>query len=149
MNLDDLLSAARTRIEAAADPGALEALRVEFLGKSGSITAQLKALGALAPEERKQRGAEVNRVRDAVAEALTARKASLDAASLGARLQRERIDVTLPGRQVGSGGLHPITRALERIVGIFEHMGYTVADGPEIEDDWHNFEALNFPPHHP
>jgi phenylalanyl-tRNA synthetase alpha chain len=149
MNLDQVLSDAQLRIESAADLDALELLRVEYLGKSGSITALLKALGALAPEERKQRGAEVNRLRDALSQALNARRSTLDAAALQARLERESIDVSLPGRQIGVGGVHPITRAMERIVGIFERLGYSVADGPEIEDDWYNFEALNFPPDHP
>jgi phenylalanyl-tRNA synthetase alpha chain len=149
MNLDQVLSDAQLRIESAADLDALELLRVEYLGKSGSITALLKALGALAPEERKHRGAEVNRLRDALSQALNARRSTLDAAALQARLERESIDVSLPGRQIGVGGMHPITRAMERIVGIFERLGYSVADGPEIEDDWYNFEALNFPPDHP
>ncbi len=149
MNLEQVLSDALPRIDSASDPAALDALRVEFLGKSGSVTALLKSLGSLSPDERKQRGAEVNRLRDALSEALNSRKSALDAVALAAKLERERIDISLPGRQVGVGGLHPITRALDRIVGIFEHLGYTVADGPEIEDDWHNFEALNFPPDHP
>jgi phenylalanyl-tRNA synthetase alpha chain len=144
-----MLSDARARIESAADLAALDALRVELLGKSGSVTALLKTLGSLSPEERKARGAEVNRVRDAISESLGARKAALDQVALAAKLERERIDISLPGRQVGVGGLHPITRALDRIVGIFERLGYTVADGPEIESDWFNFEALNFPPDHP
>ncbi len=149
MSLDQLLSDARARIESAADLAALDALRVELLGKSGSVTALLKTLGSLSPEERKARGAEVNRLRDAISEALGARKAALDQVALAAKLERERIDISLPGRQIGLGGLHPITRALDRIVGIFERLGYTVADGPEIESDWYNFEALNFPPDHP
>ncbi len=149
MSLDQLLSDARARIESAADLAALDALRVELLGKSGSVTALLKTLGSLSPEERKARGAEVNRLRDAISESLGARKAALDQLALAAKLERERIDISLPGRQVGVGGLHPITRALDRIVGIFERLGYTVADGPEIESDWFNFEALNFPPDHP
>ena len=149
MSLDQLLSDARARIESAADLAALDALRVELLGKSGSVTALLKTLGSLSPEERKTRGAEVNRVRDAISEALNQRKSALDQVALAAKLERERIDISLPGRQIGLGGLHPITRALDRIVGIFERLGYTVADGPEIESDWYNFEALNFPPDHP
>lgn len=149
MNLDTVLADALARIETTADLATLDQLRVEYLGKSGSVTALLKTLGSLAPDERKQRGAEVNRVRDAIGAALAARKGVLDAVALQHKLAAERIDISLPGRTPGSGGLHPITRALERIVGIFEHLGYTVADGPEIEDDWHNFEALNFPPHHP
>lgn len=149
MNFESLLTEARSRIDVTTDLGALEQLRVEYLGKSGTVTALLKALGALPADERKQRGAEVNQLRDALSTALAARKTALEALALAAKLEHERLDVSLPGRTLGSGGLHPITRALDRIVGIFEHLGYTVADGPEIEDDWHNFEALNFPPDHP
>jgi phenylalanyl-tRNA synthetase alpha chain len=136
-------------IEAATAPDALEALRVALLGKSGSITARLKALGQLEPDARKQAGAEINRARDAIGTALAARKATLEAQVLDARLGAERIDVTLPGRDAGHGGVHPVSRTLERIADIFGRLGYELADGPEIEDDWHNFEALNFPPHHP
>ena len=149
MNFEHVLSEAQARIDSTPDLAALDQVRVTYLGKSGSITALLKELGGLAPEERKLRGAQVNQLRDALSQALTLRKATLDAQALAAKLERERIDVSLPGRQIGVGGLHPITRAMDRIVGIFEHLGYTVADGPEIEDDFHNFEALNFPPHHP
>ncbi|HEY6544581.1 MAG TPA: phenylalanine--tRNA ligase subunit alpha, partial [Dokdonella sp.] len=106
-------------------------------------------LGALPPDERKARGAEVNVAKERIATALAARKAVLEAAALGQRLADERIDVTLPGRQADRGSLHPLTRALDRIVSIFARLGYDVADGPEIEDDWHNFGALNFPPDHP
>ena len=127
----------------------LEAERVALLGKNGVITAELKALGALSPEQRKQQGAEVNRAKQSIGEALAARKAVLEAAALTQQLAAERIDVTLPGRGGERGGIHPITRALERIAAIFARLGYQRADGPEIEDDWHNFEALNFPPHHP
>jgi phenylalanyl-tRNA synthetase alpha chain len=149
MDLDSLLSDAQVRIESVADLTALEALRVEFLGRKGSVTESLKALGALAPEERKLRGAQVNRVRDELTQALSSRKTTLEALALAARLDSERLDISLPGRRLGGGSIHPITRTLDRITGIFERMGYSVADGPEIEDDWYNFEALNFPPHHP
>jgi phenylalanyl-tRNA synthetase alpha chain len=149
MNADQILADAAPRIAAAADSAALEALRVELLGRKGILTEALKALGALPPEERKARGAEVNRVRDELGELLTARKRVLEDEALARRLAAERIDVSLPGRNAAAGGIHPITRTLDRIVGIFERLGYAVADGPEIEDDWYNFEALNFPPHHP
>ena len=128
---------------------ALDALRVALLGKSGIVTAALKALGALPAEERKARGAEVNRAKEHLVQALAARKAALEKIALDRRLAAERIDVTLPGRRADRGSLHPITRTLERITEIFARLGYELADGPEIEDDWHNFEALNFPPHHP
>ncbi|WP_045727225.1 phenylalanine--tRNA ligase subunit alpha [Xanthomonas sp. GPE 39] len=147
--IDSLCGQALADIAAAQSPEALEQLRVALLGKSGSITAQLKQLGGLAPEQRKQAGEAINRVRDTVSAALAERRALLDTAALDARLAVERIDVTLPGRRGERGGLHPVTRTLERITEIFARLGYELADGPEIEDDWHNFEALNFPPHHP
>jgi phenylalanyl-tRNA synthetase alpha chain len=127
----------------------LDALRVALLGKNGAITAALKSLGALPPEERKTRGAEVNRAKESIADAIAARKATLEQADLDRRLASERIDITLPGRRAERGGLHPITRTLDRMTEIFARLGYDLADGPEIEDDYHNFEALNFPPHHP
>ncbi|WP_300621117.1 phenylalanine--tRNA ligase subunit alpha [Dokdonella sp.] len=137
------------QIAAADSLESLDALRVALLGKSGAVTAALKALGALAPDERKARGAEVNRVKEQLADAIASRKVTLEQAALDRRLASERIDVTLPGRRGERGGLHPLTRALDRIVSIFARLGYDVADGPEIEDDWHNFGALNFPPDHP
>jgi phenylalanyl-tRNA synthetase alpha chain len=148
-DIDSLSSQALADIAAAATPDALEALRVGLLGKSGSITAQLKALGALPGDQRKAAGEAINRARDAISEALSARKTALDDAALEARVAGEAIDVTLPGRDAARGGVHPVSRTLERITEIFGRLGYELADGPEIEDDWHNFEALNFPPHHP
>jgi phenylalanyl-tRNA synthetase alpha chain len=127
----------------------LDALRVALLGKNGAITAVLKSLGTLAPDERKARGAEVNRAKESITDAIAARKATLEQAALDQRLSSERIDITLPGRRGERAGLHPITRTLDRMTGIFARLGYDLADGPEIEDDFHNFEALNFPPHHP
>ncbi|HET7125736.1 MAG TPA: phenylalanine--tRNA ligase subunit alpha [Lysobacter sp.] len=148
-DIESLSKQALADIAAAATPDALETLRVALLGKSGSITAQLKALGALPADQRKAAGEAINRARDAISGALSARKVELDSAALDARLAVEGIDVTLPGRDPGRGGVHPISRTLERIADIFGRLGYELADGPEIEDDWHNFEALNFPPHHP
>ena len=145
----DQIDASLREIETAASLDALENLRVALLGKNGSITAQLKALGQLQGDERKARGAEVNRAKQQLTDAIAARKDALDAAELDRRLASERLDVTLPGRGADFGGIHPITRTLERIADIFGRLGYQRADGPEIEDDWHNFEALNFPPHHP
>ncbi|WP_066096061.1 phenylalanine--tRNA ligase subunit alpha [Xanthomonas massiliensis] len=149
IQIESLTAQALADVAAAASPDALEALRVALLGKSGSITSQLKQLGTLPAAERKAAGEAINKARDAVSAALAERRSVLDAAALGARLERERIDVTLPGHLAERGGLHPVTRALERIVEIFARLGYELSDGPEIEDDWHNFEALNFPPHHP
>ena len=149
MEIEQLSRQALTDIAAADSPDAIEALRVALLGKHGSITTQLKALGALPADQRKSAGEAINRARDAIGEALSARKIELDGAALDARLATEMIDVTLPGRNAARGGLHPVSRTLERITDIFGRLGYELADGPEIEDDWHNFEALNFPPHHP
>ena len=148
-DIESLSTRALADVAAAATPDALEALRVGLLGKSGTITAQLKALGALPGDQRKAAGEAINRARDALSDALSARKTALDDAALDARLAGETVDVTLPGRDGERGGVHPVSRTLERITEIFGRLGYELADGPEIEDDWHNFEALNFPPHHP
>lgn len=148
-DIEQFSAQALADIVTADTPDALEALRVALLGKSGSITAQLKALGALPADQRKTAGEAINRARDAIGEALSTRKIALDEVVLNARLLGETIDVTLPGRDAARGGLHPVSRTLERITEIFGRLGYELADGPEIEDDWHNFEALNFPPHHP
>jgi len=148
-DIESLSTQALADIAAAQTRDALEHLRVTLLGKSGSITTQLKQLGTLPADQRKSAGEAINRVRDAIGEALAARRTVLEDAELDARLSSETIDVTLPGRNGSRGGLHPISRTLERIADIFGRLGYELADGPEIEDDWHNFEALNFPPHHP
>src|SRR4249919_615309 len=147
--IESLLQQALRDIAGANAPDALEHLRVALLGKQGSVTTQLKALGTLAPEQRKAAGEAINRARDANGDALSARKTALDDAALDARLATETLDVTLPGRDAARGNLHPVSRTLERIADIFGRLGYELSDGPEIEDDWHNFEALNFPPHHP
>lgn len=144
-----LTTQALADVAAAQSPDVLEQLRVALLGKSGSITSQLKQLGALPADERKAAGEAINQARDALTRALGERKALLEDAALDARLAAEAIDITLPGRNGDRAGLHPITRTLERITGIFGRLGYELSEGPEIEDDWHNFEALNFPPHHP
>jgi phenylalanyl-tRNA synthetase alpha chain len=146
---ESLTKRALADIQAAETPEALEGLRVALLGKHGSVTAQLKSLGTLPADQRKAAGEAINRARDEIGQALATRKAALDEAALDARLAGESIDVSMPGRDGGRGGLHPVSRTLERIVDIFGRLGYELADGPEIEDDWHNFEALNFPPHHP
>ena len=148
-DIESISQRALADITAAGSADALEALRIALLGKSGSISAQLKSLGALPPDQRKAAGEAINRARDVVTQALGRRKSALDSAALDLRLASEAIDVTLPGRSAQRGGVHPVSRTLSRITTIFASMGYDVADGPEIEDDWHNFEALNFPPHHP
>ncbi|MCK9537830.1 phenylalanine--tRNA ligase subunit alpha [Dokdonella sp.] len=136
-------------IEGAASLDALEALRVALLGRNGAVTAALKALGSLPPEQRRARGAEVNAAKERLAEAIATRREALEHVALERRLAAEQLDVTLPGRDAGRGNLHPLTRTLERITSIFARLGYDSADGPEIEDDWHNFGALNFPADHP
>jgi len=148
-DVQTLTTSALAEIAAATTLEALEALRVGLLGKSGSITALLKSLGALPADERKAAGEGINKARDAIGEALASRKAALEQAVLDARLASERIDVSLPGRDAEMGVVHPVSRTIERLTGILRGLGYELADGPEIEDDWHNFEALNFPPHHP
>jgi len=148
-DLESLTRDALAGIAAVETLPALDDVRVRLLGKSGAITEQLKALGKLEPEARKAQGEQVNRAKQALTEAIAARKEALENAALDARLASERIDVSLPGRRAARGGLHPVTRTIERIADIFGRMGYELAEGPEIEDDWHNFEALNFPPHHP
>jgi len=148
-NIEALCTQALADIAAAETPEALEGMRVGLLGKSGSITMQLKALGALPGDQRRAAGEAINRARDTISATLSLRKAVLDDAALDARLAGESVDVTLPGRGGARGGIHPVSRTLERITDIFGRLGYELADGPEIEDDWHNFEALNFPPHHP
>lgn len=150
--MDDLNTLVETALADIAGAGTLDGLdsiRVRLLGKAGSVTAQLKALGKLPADERRAQGERINSARDRLGEALAQRKTALEKIKLDARLASERIDISLPGRDAGRGAVHPVSRALTRIVSIFESLGYQVADGPEIEDDWHNFEALNFPPHHP
>ena len=148
-DIESTIQQALAQIASADSPDALEGFRVALLGKNGSITAQLKSLGALPSDQRKAAGEAINRARDAIGGALAARKVELEAAALDARVATETIDVTLPGRNAERGGLHPVSRTLDRITDIFGRLGYELSDGPEIEDDWHNFEALNFPPHHP
>ncbi|MDR2259686.1 MAG: phenylalanine--tRNA ligase subunit alpha [Azoarcus sp.] len=147
--LDQLVNEARAAFAAAADGAALEQAKARFLGKSGLVTGQLKALGKLASEEKRARGAAINRAKTAIEAALEARRDSLRAAALDAQLAAERLDVTLPGRGPAPGGLHPVSRTLERIERLFHSIGFVIADGPEIETDWYNFTALNLPPNHP
>ena len=149
IDLDTLLSEAQAKIEGAGDLRALDEVRVAYLGKTGAITEQLKQLGKLPKEERSQAGQAINKAKQAVQQAIEARKTALEQEALNARLASETIDVTLPGRNSSSGGLHPVTRTIERIEKLFANAGFSVAEGPEIEDDYHNFEALNIPAHHP
>ncbi len=148
-NLDQLAANARSRIAACADLGALEALKVELFGKKGAITALLKGLGGMAPDERREAGARINAARDELAAQLAARQATLEQDALEQQLAAGRIDVTQPGRGQQPGGLHPVSRARRRIEALFRNAGFSVEEGPEVEDDWHNFEALNIPADHP
>lgn len=148
-NLDQLVSQAHAEFAASGDPAHLEQVKARYLGKSGSITELLKGLGKLPPEERRNAGAAINRAKESIEAALEARRAALRASQLEAQLEAEALDVTLPGRGMGKGGLHPVTRTLERIEGLFRSIGFEVADGPEIETDFHNFTALNTPDNHP
>lgn len=147
--IESLTQQALHEIAAAETPDAIEALRVALLGKQGSVTAQLKQLGKLPPEQRKSAGEAINLARDVLTDALGQRKTVVEQAALDARLATETIDVTLPGIDASFGGVHPVSRTMERMADIFGRLGYEISTGPEIEDDWHNFEALNFPPHHP
>ncbi len=149
MDLEALTARARTEIEAADNLEALDQVRVGYLGKKGELTSLLKTLGKLPPDERKTAGQDINRAKQAVQQAIEQRKGSLQAAALEAKLVSERIDVTLPGRGQAPGGLHPVTRTMQRIEDLFSQLGFAIEQGPEIEDDYHNFEALNIPAHHP
>jgi len=148
----DLGSIKHKWIEAATATGstaALEQVRVEALGKKGEITGLMKALGGMTPEERKSFGAELNQTKDEVLAAIEARREALAEADLADRLARDRIDVTLPARPESPGRLHPISQTIDEIIAIFGEMGFSLAEGPDIEDDFHNFTALNIPPDHP
>lgn len=148
-NLDTVVAEAMAAVAGSETLVALESVRVGYLGKKGVLTALLQGLGAMAPELRPAAGAAINKAKVAVQEAIDARREQLAAADLERRLAAEAIDVTLPGRNGEIGGLHPITRTLDRIQDFFVRVGYRVEEGPEIEDDFHNFEALNIPAHHP
>ena len=148
-SLSKRIAAARAAVAGAGSLDEWERLRVSLLGKSGLLTAALKELSTLPAGQRQQRGAELNVLKAELSAALEARRAQLEQDAALARLARETVDVSLPGRGAMPGSLHPVMQAMERICAIFERMGYRREQGPEIEDDWHNFEALNFPPHHP
>jgi phenylalanyl-tRNA synthetase alpha chain len=148
-DLEQLVHDAQAAFALASTPADLENAKARYLGKSGSLTEQLKALAALPPDEKKARGALINAAKQQVEAALTARRQALADAELDAQLKAEALDVTLPGRQRGCGGLHPVSRTMERIEAIFGSMGFDVAEGPEIETDWYSFTALNNPENHP
>ena len=148
-DLAALVRDASARFDQAGTPADLENAKAQFLGKAGRVTELMKGLGALRIDEKKSRGAAINQAKQAIEAALGARRQALQDAELARQLQAEALDVTLPGRERGMGGLHPISRAWERIEQVFASMGFDIADGPEIESDWFNFTALNNPPNHP
>jgi phenylalanyl-tRNA synthetase alpha chain len=148
-DLDTLLAQARADFAAAPTAAELENAKARFLGKAGRVTELLKGLGALSVEDKKSRGAEINMLKSRIEAALNARREALAEAELEVQLKAQALDVTLPGRQRGMGGLHPVSRAIERIEAIFGSMGFDVAEGPEIETDWMSFTALNNPENHP
>ena len=148
-NLEALLTQALQALANATDLTSLDDVRVHYLGKKGVFTAQMKELGRLEPDQRREAGQVINQAKEAFQDTLDAKKIELEQAALLARLANERIDVTLAGRGQKVGGLHPVTTTLRRINKIFASVGFQVVEGPEIEDDYHNFEALNIPAHHP
>ncbi|HET7921985.1 MAG TPA: phenylalanine--tRNA ligase subunit alpha [Gammaproteobacteria bacterium] len=148
-DLQKLEQQARAEIGATTTLAALDEVRVRYLGKKGLVTERLKALGTLPAEARKQAGQVINGIKQALGELLEARRQTLEQAQLSAQLAGQRVDVSLPGRGETPGGLHPVTRLLERIEQLFVGVGFRVAEGPEIEDEFHNFDALNFPANHP
>jgi len=148
-NLNQILEKALTEINSAIDNQTLEDIRVAYLGKKGTITSQLKLLGTLPGDQRKEAGIEINKAKGKLQQNIQARREILQALELEKKLKAESIDVTMPGRKISSANIHPVTRTMDRIVSLFAGLGFEVKTGPEIEDDYHNFEALNFPAHHP
>ena len=148
-DLENLLQQASDSINQSSDMAALDAVRVAYLGKKGELTAQLKNLGQLPAGERPAAGQAINQVKVQIQELLEARKSALSDLEIASRLQTETVDISLPGRRSGAGGLHPVTLTMNRIDKMFGKLGFDVAEGPEVEDDFHNFEALNIPRHHP
>ncbi len=148
-DLESLLEQASQAISQSGDMAALDAVRVAYLGKKGEITARLKQLGQLQPEERREAGQQINRIKGEIQALLESRRTALSEAAIDAQLTAETVDISLPGRAADSGGLHPVTLTMNRIEKMFGKLGFDVAEGPEVEDDFHNFEALNIPPQHP
>ena len=148
-DLSSMESELAAEIAAAADLAALDAVRVAALGKTGSVSNLLKSLGGMSPEERKTQGPAINGLRDRVQGLIGERKAELDAQALSAKLAAERVDLTLPAPPRRKGSVHPTMQAFDELIAIFAELGFAVAEGPDIEDDFHNFTALNFPPKHP
>ncbi len=147
--LDSIVQAAEGAVSAAGDLAVLDDIRVKYLGKKGILTERLKGISSLPAAERPQAGQAINAAKQSLAGTIDARKSQLQAQTLDRLLEEQRVDVTLPGRGQQRGSLHPITQTLARIEKLFASAGFAVAEGPEIEDDYHNFEALNIPAHHP
>jgi len=145
----NLLEDALEQVARADSERTLDEVRVRFLGKKGALTAQLKELGQLPSDQRREAGQQINRAKQTLEQAIAERGELLARQRLDAQVAEEAVDVTLPGRAVEPGGIHPVNRALDRLLDIFQRLGFEVATGPEVEDDYYNFEALNFPPHHP
>ena len=148
-HLKQLVTDGLDAVAQAADEAALDQVRVQYLGKKGELTQQLKSLGKLSADERPAAGAKINEAKQKVQDAITVKRTMMAANALSKQLAVESIDVTLAGRGQAIGGLHPVTMTIERIENFFAQIGFSVAQGPEIEDDYHNFEALNIPAHHP
>jgi phenylalanyl-tRNA synthetase alpha chain len=148
-NLPSILESALEAVNAATELKALEDVRVNYMGKKGELTSLLKGLGKLSNEERPKAGAQINEAKKAIQQAISKRQEALANAALNEKLSSETIDVTLSGRRAPVGGLHPVTQTLKRIESYFSQIGFTTAEGPEVEDDFHNFEALNIPSYHP
>ncbi|MGO3800745.1 MAG: tRNA ligase subunit PheS family protein, partial [Vibrio casei] len=149
MQLEQIIANATAAIEQSESVAVLEDVRVQVLGKKGELTLQLQSLGKLPPEERRSAGQEINKAKGLVQQAIAARKEALQRAELEAKLAAETIDISLPGRRIENGGLHPVTRTVERIEQFFGELGFSVEAGPEIEDAFHNFDALNIAQDHP
>src|SRR5690606_14498619 len=150
-DLESLETDILSRIEAAGDPAALESVRIAALGRKGAVSERMKALGSLSPDERRAVGARLNTIKERITEALEARRAALERASLSARLAAEAVDVTLPMRRGPelTGRIHPVSQVIDEIAEIFADLGFAIAEGPDIETDYYNFTALNFPEGHP
>ncbi|CAI8153807.1 MAG: Phenylalanine--tRNA ligase alpha subunit [Pseudidiomarina mangrovi] len=149
MQLTDIVAAAQAAVASASNPNELDQVRVDYLGKKGLLTEQLKSLGKLSAEERPAAGQLINEAKQQVQDSINARNDELKAAELASKLAAEQIDVSLPGRRAQVGGLHPVSKTIQRIEAFFGDLGFRVVEGPEVEDDFHNFDALNIPSNHP
>ena len=149
MNLDAIVAAAELAITEANDLAALDEIRVQYLGKKGLFTEQMKTLGKLPPEEKPKAGQAINQAKQQVQALLNDKRDAFQQAELDKKLAEESVDITLPGREVNAGGLHPVSKTIQRVESFFADLGFQTRVGPEVEDDWHNFDALNIPDNHP